>query len=633
MTLQQPTTLHALLAGNGTWPDCRLDGLEIRADGRIELLRVPGVVPPSLSEPEPQPAEPSGLALDSHCGLYLADAAEHRLIRIALDCGDRLELTAHPALGTPAGLCIGPHGQLFVADPERGQVALLSPELSPRALWTEGLRRPVAVAPDGELGLFVLDTEPRQLLRLGPGGEPDTAFTRRLAQSPADPRCIAASDGTLYVGDWTTRSVLRFDRTGTASSPPLAEGTVPQALAISRDRLYVADRTRGEILIVALDDGCPLGTVAGFRGPVSALAAAPDGTLHIKTGTDDHHLTAHPATGRPAHGTLHAGPFDAGEEGSWSRAAATAEVPDGTDLFLASSLAEAPDAAPPWTPAAAHDVLLDGGRYLWLQVQLTRTAQAPATASPTLLDVRAESSADDYLDHLPQVYAEQPGSEFLRRLLGLAKSVLGDREDAIGLLPRDFDATTAPAELLPVLAQWLAFEIPQGLAEADPDALRALLAEVPELHRTRGTPHGVARAVELHTGVRPLLFEDFRARGIWVLDGPSPLGTDTVLPALSPDGTAPGAWSVGAGAPEEDGVRGQYLFDDTAHRFTAVVAGHGLDECGRRRVGEVLDAEKPAHTAAHLCFVTARFRVGVQARTGLDTIVAGPPPEGLALAP
>ncbi|MER5225467.1 phage tail protein [Streptomyces flaveus] len=629
MTTPDRTTLHALLAGDGTWPDCRLDGLEIRTDGRIELLRVPGVVPPSLSEPEPDPAEPSGLALDAHCGLYLSDAAAHRLIRIALDCGDRLELTAHPALGTPAGLCIGPQGQLFVADPQRGQIAVLSPELSPRALWREGLRRPIAVAPDGELGIFVLDTEPWQLLHLGPGGEPDTAFARSI-KAPAEPRCIAAADGTLYVGDAATRSVLRFDRTGTPSSPPLAEGTAPGALAISRDRLYVADRTRGEILIVSLEDGRSLSAVAGFRGPVSALAAAPDGALHIKAGSDDHHLIAHPAAGRPAHGTLHAGPFDAGEEGSWSRAALTAEVPDGTDLFLETALTEAPDAAPPWTPAAAHDVLLDGGRYLWLRVSLTRTAQAPATASPTLHDVRAESSADDYLDHLPQVYSQQPGSDFLRRFLGLAKSALGDREDTIGLLPRDFDATTATAELLPVLAQWLAFEIPQGLR---PDALRALLAEVPELHRTRGTPQGVAKAVELHTGVRPLLLEDFRARGIWVLDGPSPLGTDTVLPALSPDGTVPGAWSVGAGAPEEDGVRGQFLFADTAHRFTAVVAGHRLDECGRRRVSEVLDAEKPAHTAAHLCFVTARFRVGVQARTGVDTIVAGSAPEGLALTP
>ena len=156
---------------------------------------------------------------------------------------------------------------------------------------------------------------------------------------------------------------------------------------------------------------------------------------------------------------------------------------------------------------------------------------------------------------------------------------------------------------------------------------------MPELHRTRGTPGGLARAVELHTGVRPLLLEDFRARGIWVLDGPSPLGTDTVLPALSPDATVPGAWSVGAGAPEEDGVRGQYLFDAAAHRFTAIVPGYSLDQRGHRRVREVLDAEKPAHTAAHLCFVTARFRVGVQARTGVDTIVAGPAPEGLALAP
>ncbi len=39
----------------------------------------------------------------------------------------------------------------------------------------------------------------------------------------------------------------------------------------------------------------------------------------------------------------------------------------------------------------------------------------------------------------------------------------------------------------------------------------------------------------------------------------------------------------------------------------------------------MLDAEKPAHTLYELCIVEPRFRVGFQARVGIDTVVGGPP--------
>ena len=47
----------------------------------------------------------------------------------------------------------------------------------------------------------------------------------------------------------------------------------------------------------------------------------------------------------------------------------------------------------------------------------------------------------------------------------------------------------------------------------------------------------------------------------------------------------------------------------------------------RAALREVIDAEKPAHTDYHLCFVEPRLRVGFQARLGIDAIVGnGPAP-------
>jgi hypothetical protein len=43
------------------------------------------------------------------------------------------------------------------------------------------------------------------------------------------------------------------------------------------------------------------------------------------------------------------------------------------------------------------------------------------------------------------------------------------------------------------------------------------------------------------------------------------------------------------------------------------------------RIRAIIEQEKPAHTAYHLCVIDPRFRVGFQSRLGIDTVVAGPP--------
>ncbi|MFF0739579.1 phage tail protein [Streptomyces sp. NPDC004111] len=640
-------TRHARLPDpDGGWPSCRLDGLEAHLpDGRVELVGLPSLTEPSLAPgPGPfAPDAPSGLARTGH-HLYLADAPAGRLVRTDPLCpaNSRTALTGHPEVGAPSGLCTGPHGLLYAAVPARGHIAVLTRELRPVALWAEGLTRPVSLAADGERALYVLDVPPRGLPRLVrlrvPGGpRPDPEFARRsaavarpLALATARPRRGSAPDGLLYVGDADTRAVHVLDRTGAPVRDPLAAGTVvPQALAVSGNLLYVADRVSGEVRVLDRTDGRPLGSLVGFRGPVAALAVAPDGTVHLKPGAAERLLSARPATARTPRGTLETGPLDAGEEGRWTRAVAefrtyprtAAHTPgatghgglaeptdpaDSTRAGLEFATGPDPGGAPDWVPAAGPDTLLTGGdRYLWLRVTLERSPQAPAAASPVLTALRAEAAGDDadLLAHLPQVYARAPGADPVRRLLALAQSVIGEREQEITRFPRRFDPVTAPAHLLPVLAHWLALDLPPDLP-ATP-SLRELLSEVPESYRRRGTPGGIARALEIHTGARPLLLlEEFRTRGVWQLDGPSRLGTDTVL---APPG------------------RSADPFEATAHRFTAVLPGWALDPAARRRAAAVLEAEKPAHTAVHPCFVEPRFRVGIQARLGVDAIVAGPP--------
>jgi hypothetical protein len=69
------------------------------------------------------------------------------------------------------------------------------------------------------------------------------------------------------------------------------------------------------------------------------------------------------------------------------------------------------------------------------------------------------------------------------------------------------------------------------------------------------------------------------------------------------------------------------LFTDVAHRFAVqMYQGRSYSEQTRDDVRALLDREKPAHMTYHLCVIEPRMRVGFQARLGIDSIVAGPPP-------
>jgi hypothetical protein len=89
---------------------------------------------------------------------------------------------------------------------------------------------------------------------------------------------------------------------------------------------------------------------------------------------------------------------------------------------------------------------------------------------------------------------------------------------------------------------------------------------------------------------------------------------------------------VGESGPLAKADFGMPLFSETAHLFTVTVPAGALPETAQRdRLRQVIEAEKPAHTDFHLCFVEAKMRVGFQARLGIDSIVAGPP-EPMALS-
>ena len=84
---------------------------------------------------------------------------------------------------------------------------------------------------------------------------------------------------------------------------------------------------------------------------------------------------------------------------------------------------------------------------------------------------------------------------------------------------------------------------------------------------------------------------------------------------------------VGESGPLNKSDFGMPLFSEAAHLFTVIVPAGALPgKAQRETLQRVIEAEKPAHTDYHLCFVEPRMRVGFQARLGIDSIVASPLP-------
>ncbi len=84
---------------------------------------------------------------------------------------------------------------------------------------------------------------------------------------------------------------------------------------------------------------------------------------------------------------------------------------------------------------------------------------------------------------------------------------------------------------------------------------------------------------------------------------------------------------VGEGRPLAAEDYGAPLSDDYAHLFTVMVYAAQVPLSAQRQaLRDLIEAEKPAHTDFQLCLIEPRMRVGVQARVGVDSIVAGPGP-------
>jgi phage tail-like protein len=545
------------------------------------------------------------------------------------------------------------------------------------------LASPWSLAGDADGNVYVVDHGNRRVQKFDLGGRVVPGFWTAMREGaaleePSDVAVTGAGDATrVYVVDRAQLKVFVFDADGrpardASGQPPvfgLGDLTAPMGLAAAPDALYLGDNVRRRVVKLTTA-GHLVGEAIGYEGTVAALATDRHGALLVLGGgaTAPARLTA--GGGYVKHGFLVGGPFQnpSPRPEQWHRLEAVlAPLAGGAhlQLFVFSSTDPTPPAGlegpdPPWTSGAMDLTELiakhrQKGAPLrqWCRIGLDSPAclfpgdpldfiwvgavlSSDGEASAELAQMRLDFDHEGYLGYLPAIYRDDTASrDFLNRFVSLLTGAFGTVEQEVAGLPRWFDPAAAPAAAEAWLAGWLGLELADDWS--DPKR-RSAIARAFVMSARRGTASGLREAVRFIAGVDVHIDEPLLAASWWALPadpasleaqaGLSQLGLTTVLPVADPQGAVVGSTAVLDRAHVTDGdAFGTPLFADLAHRFGVLLyRGAGFSPERRSAVEAALDQEKPAHTAYHLCVVEPRMRVGFQARLGIDSVVAGPPP-------
>jgi phage tail-like protein len=661
----EPPVRYRYCNREGRWLDFAYDGLELHPDGTLRLHSLPLLDgdPPAWLAALPEPDGPSGVAVVGS-DLYFTVPSGHSLRVVAGcdDCDQPAPCLDGPgdgpdSLRSPRGLLYHRRrNALLVADSGNGRIQVLAlPDLRLSETWhADGrLVEPVSLSADSGSNVYVADPGARAVQKIDLSGQVVPEFAEHVAAdgmlAPAEV-AVGEVDGTesVFVLDSHTGRVHVFDLDGNGGSVLETGIERPMGVVVVAGEIYVGDNASRRLVVFA-PDGSRVGLAYGYAGPVAAVAEDGREGLLVHAGSISAPVLLSRTGAFRTRGVLWGGPFvNPSDRSNPQHLVRTIVRSIGTDSHLRLYVGTQPSggSAPPvdtsvaepftdprWHAIApdAPETLISGsvGDEVWLGLLFTGEGRG----SSILEQIRVDFAYQTLLQYLPALYARDAASaDLLARWLTLFDSVFGRTQNAIDGLRLLFDPSAVPADALPWLAAWLALELPGAWDE--PRRRHAIEAAFAEDAR-RGTAEGLRRSIRDETGAEVLIEEPIVQTSWWALADDrssdvetalSVLGVGTVLAAAEPQGAVAGSTAVLDGSylsPQAEYARP--LFDEVAHRFTVrVYRGARYSDEVASAVRVFLDRERPAHTAYHVCVVEPMFRVGVQARVGVDAIVAGP---------
>jgi DNA-binding beta-propeller fold protein YncE len=207
---------------------------------------------------------------------------------------------ASPELNNPEGVAVDSEGVIYVADADNQRIHKIAPN-GDTQIWDVGdTPRGIAVSPSG----VVYATVGSQLLRFLPDGEVDYAWGPggNAASEFARPAGVAVGrDGAMYVVDEIGNAVYRFADNGVdaiveewaVGAPGVDPGqfNFPWGVAERDGRVYVADVSNERVQALDAKDGAFLfqwwaHDLTGSLWNPQAIAVTSDGRIHVTSFKD-----------------------------------------------------------------------------------------------------------------------------------------------------------------------------------------------------------------------------------------------------------------------------------------------------------------------------------------------------------
>lgn len=512
--------------------------------------------------------------------------------------------------------------------------------LWPPACQPVRLHTPVAIATWGAR-LAILDKGAGRIVVCSTGrervlAEIDLAGAQAIAYSPCG-ALLAVADGYLY----------RYGPAGDPGAPPLPLGPVDApVLALAADAdggVWLVTRSKAQAFKLwhapQHGDGFKAATLAQlFAAPLpdTGLVTVKQAgfCLHMPAGCwswDGDRLASLEADNPPllrSDGSFTTLALDSGmPRCHWHRVRLDADLPAATILRIevaSADHADAPVHESDWQSGIenAADFLIDQppGRYLFVRI----TLHGDGARTPLLRRVRIDFPRLTSLDALPAVYRDNPRAEdFTGRFLSLFDASMGELDDAIEQFPAAFDVAGGRSELLPWLAGFLDLVFDPAW---DAARQRAILSAVPRLYRMRGTVAGLRLAIRLLFDIEVVIDELASARA-WGSLGRPQAQLGAALGAVRLFGRARARFALGRsglgsaplnsyGDPDRDPVAAG------AFRFRVLVPpSTQLSASAMRRLVQLVESQKPAHTQVAVRAGGSGFVVGLASGVGIDSVL------------
>jgi len=381
--------------------------------------------------------------------------------------------------GELVDMALGSKESLYVLDKSAKKVFKIDKkgELSALDLYKDGnpygLGKPVNIAIDGGNYLYILEYSKKQVLKFNPKGILESSVSLQVEES-FEPSGLAVDDkGNIYVGDKRVSGVpYQFDSSG-KGTPIEYEGAVNSLILNKRGDLYILNKEKKEIAY--------LRHVERYISKGVYITKSFDSTIP--------YCQRH-------------------------KVVLEADIPENTQVKLSyyASDEEYLSSNPRWSEPLINpkDALLvnANGKNIWFKIELM--SDNLSLKSPLIKSFRVHFQRLSYLRYLPATYQEDLVSkDFLERFLSLFETFLGGLEAKNEDVPKLFDTKATPKEFLFWLSTWLGAVWDENWEEKK---WREFLSRAVELYKKRGTREGLEELIEIYSGNKPIIVENFQLR-------------------------------------------------------------------------------------------------------------------------